>query len=217
MTTAADLAHFAKQTADTVSLASDGFHIHVEAEMMMCSQPNFLTGYPRALESLHALIEGAPSTAFPMSYAKEKDGTVSISFGGLTPKARRIDAFMTTFESLSAVEDILPDAQKQGDTEAYVFGRNGNLNPDKRLLTAWARSPMEAVAKLYAHFSTDLKEDGKSVFQMNIHAEGDVEMRSLHDWSKHPIKEISARLMDELDIYLESQANKGDDMSMGFS
>ena len=41
-------------------------------------------------------------------------------------------------------------------------------------------------------------------------------MRSMHDWSKHPIKDISARLMDELDLYLESKADR-DDMSMDFN
>ena len=75
---------------------------------------------------------------------------------------------------------------------------------------------MEAVAKLYAQLSNGFGDDERAAFEVDIHEEGEITMRSMHDWSKHPIKDISARLMDELDLYLESKADR-DDMSMDFN
>jgi len=212
--TTSDLARYAKHTTDTVALADEGFYVHVDTEMMICSMPDFFDQHPLAIKSLNSLIKGIPATALPLSFAKEKGGAVSVSFGGLIPSSKDTIAFEALFNGLTTIEEFLPDIKKQGDAEAYVFGRNGDLNPGNRMLTAWGRSPMEAVAKLYAHITNGFNGDEKSAFETNIHADGDITMRSLHDWSKHPIKEISARLKDELDIYLDTKNDRSYDISV---
>jgi hypothetical protein len=211
-----DLARAAKHLMDTVAQARPGFYIHVTSEMMICSDESFFEGRPDAINGLNVLINNLPEAAVPTSFNKENDGTLSASFGGLKPASLNTEAFHVVLKGLDIVEAIVPEQQKRGDSEAYVFGRNGDLNPASRLLTAWARSPMEAVAKLYAHISKGFGDDERAAFEVDIHEEGEITMRSMHDWSKHPIKDISARLMDELDLYLESKADR-DDMSMDFS
>ncbi|MFG6572205.1 hypothetical protein ACGYLO_11425 [Sulfitobacter sp. 1A13353] len=211
-----ELARAAQHTMDTVALAGGQFYINVTSEMLICSDTGFFDSHPQAVASLNTLISKLPEAALPISFIKEKNGEVSASFGGLHPSTLDVKGFKAVLEGIDVIEEILPSIQKNGEPEAYVFGRNGDLNPASRLLTAWARSPMEAVAKLYTQLSNGFGDDERAAFEVDIHEEGEITMRSMHDWSKHPIKDISARLMDELDLYLESKADR-DDMSMDFN
>ncbi|HDZ53575.1 hypothetical protein LCGC14_0045310 [marine sediment metagenome] len=212
----AELARAAQHTMNTVALAGGQFYINVTSEMLICSDTGFFDSHPQAVASLNTLISKLPEAALPISFIKEKNGEVSASFGGLHPSTLDVEGFKAVLEGIDVIEEILPRTQKNGEAEAYVFGRNGQLNVGDRLLTAWARSPMEAVAKLYAHLSKGFDGDERAAFDTDIHERGEISMRSLHDWSKHPIKDISARLMDELDIYMESKVDR-DDMSMDFN
>ncbi len=217
MTKTKELARSAKLILDTVARAAEGFYIHIDAGMLVCSDPDYLQNCPGAVDGLHALITDIPGTGLPIAYHKEKNGDVTASFGGLSPLTQSVAGFEAMLDGLAFVEEVMSAKNKNGEAEAYVFGRDGNLNPGKRLLTAWARSPIEAVAKLYSHLSNGFGGDERAAFKINIHADGEISMRSLHDWSKHPIKDISARLMDEFDLYLESKSSRDDDMSMDFN
>lgn len=194
--------------------APAGTFLTMSGEMQVINDPESFAKTDGAMPGMQVVLTRLPSNAFPLSIENTKSGDVTVSLGGLAPASLDKTGLGDSLSALSEIDRLLPDAVRGAEAEAYVFGRDGRMNVGDRAMTAWARSPMEAVAKLHAMLEPDFGHAPLAAMEADIHEGGEMGMRRLHDWAQMDIDGLTARLSDEVELHLVAQT-RDDEADIG--
>jgi hypothetical protein len=189
--------------------------MHIADDMQFISNPDLVLSSESHIGALDYIMSDLTGASRPLQLVQEKDGSINLSIGGLPVDPMDVSAIDNTLTSLQMLEDILPEPQRNGDTEMYIFGQPGAMHPNDRMLAVWARSPIEAYGKFHAYFQNDFHERPAGEIPAEIMGL-DIEMRSQHDWARHDVADLSARFRDEQVLYAETDKNPEQDSYFGF-
>ena len=158
-----------------------------------------------ALPGLEIVSNRLPDAGRPVTMEHARDGSLKVNMGGVVPRGLGHDDLEETVADLERIEQILPEHVRSTDANVYAFGREGRLNANTRECSVWARSPMEAVAKLYVHLKGGFGEAPLATLEADIHEGGRMEMRRMHDWAEFDVDDLAARLRDEVELQVLSE------------
>lgn len=116
-----------------------------------------------------------PYEAVPISVGHDEAGDIIVSLAGIRTKGIGIAAITQLIRDLCVISETIPHGA--GGREVYTFGAAPFRRTRDVLLSTWARSPEEAIAKLLVSLTPGLSRKPYATIATDPFAAGPIEMR----------------------------------------
>lgn len=142
------------------------------------------------------LARNLPPEAMPVCVGRDESGSAVVALSGIQAKGCGVGPITQLIRDLCVISEMIP--RKRQGREVYIFGTPPLRHLKDRLLSTWACSPEEAVAKLLVSLAPGLSRDPGPTIRSNPFATGPIEMRCSFDMTLVAIEPALARARELL-------------------
>ncbi|MEP3665104.1 MAG: hypothetical protein ABJN42_00040 [Roseibium sp.] len=198
--------------ANMAQTYDEAININVNEENIYVSQATRLPSVPGFMGHLQLLRSTLPDVMQPLSISFDPAARTQLSMyvGGFEVPMSGPDPLRQTIDDLEFISAITQDLPSE-ESETYVVGHAGKMNANKRLATISTDKPVEMALKVMAAMAPGIAQNPEAVMHHDIHAYGEIEVRTSHDWAKVDIDDLVAIARDEISL---SIADDTPDISM---